>query len=161
MNLYEEYNRVRKDNNLEDKLDVLNKIVRENPKLIDYLFNKVDSCYGNHRVYVVQMKVHETDMIKIGYTKNTIEGRFSEKRYSGRDKIELIDVYRACNLQAKGAVDFEKELKSLCKEFSVKTELTLPGKGEFYDISYKDDILKLYDKHIEKHKNTIGLKPPN
>lgn len=161
--LYEEYNRVNDNPNtdIEDKINILNDIIRENPKLIDYLFNKVDSCYGKHRVYVVQMNVHKMDMIKIGYTKNTVEERFKEKRYTGRDNIELISILKEEQLQAKGAVDFEQELKNTCSSYSIKTDLTLPGKGEFYDIKYKDKILSLYDSCIDKHRETVGLKSPN
>lgn len=33
-------------------------------------------------------------MIKVGYTKNDVKTRFSEKRYSGRENLELVNIIR-------------------------------------------------------------------
>lgn len=160
--LYEEYNRVNNsDVDIEDKINVLNNIIRKNPKLIDYLFNKVDSCFGTHKVYVAHMRYKGLNMIKIGYTKNDVKTRFAEKRYSGIDNLGLVEIIREEELQAKGAVDFECELKEMFKNCKIKTDITFPGKGEMYEYSYKENIIEGYDNHIKKHKNTVGLKSPN
>ncbi len=161
MTLYEEYNNIKESGELSQKIEILNKIIKENPKLIDYLFTKVDSCYGEHKVYLVHMKVNGIDMIKIGYTKNSVEGRFAEKRYAGRDNLEIVEIKREHSLQAKGAIEFEKHLKESFKEFKSETELTLPGKGEFYDIKHMDNMIKIYDKSFPEYINVIGLKSPN
>ena len=69
ISLYEKYLLIKSSDNLDDKIGVLNEIIFENPKLIDYLFNKVDSCFGTHKVYILIMSVNGVDMIKVGYTK--------------------------------------------------------------------------------------------
>jgi hypothetical protein len=67
--LFEQYDKVKSGDNLEEKINLLNGIIREYPKLIDYLYNKVDSCFGTHKVYLIYMNVNGEDMIKLGYTK--------------------------------------------------------------------------------------------
>ena len=107
------------------------------------------------------MKVNGEDMLKIGYTKNSVDGRFGEHRYAGRDSLEIVEKIREGKLQAKGAIDFEKKLKERFKDFKVTTDLTLPGKGEFYDIMFLDDMVKIYDEEYPTFKDVIGLKAPN
>ena len=107
------------------------------------------------------MKVNGKDMLKIGYTKNSVEGRFGEKRYAGRDSLEIIEIQREQRLQAKGAIEFEKELKKRFKDYQVKSDLTLPGKGEFYDIMFLDEMVKIYDDEYPKYISVVGLKAPN
>ena len=63
--------------------------------------------------------------------------------------------------QAKGAIDFEKHLKKEYKDFKIKTDLTLPGKGEFYDIEHKETMLRIYDEISETYNDVVGLKAPN
>ncbi len=41
------------------------------------------------------------------------------------------------------------------------TELTLPGKGEFYDIIFLDEMTRIYDEEYPNYINVIGLKSPN
>lgn len=160
--LYERYLKIKSSNILDDKIEILNDIVRENPKLIDYLFNKVDSCFGTHKVYVLIMSVNGIDMIKTGYTKqNNIKKRFTEKRYMGSEKISIKSIIREDSLQAKGAVEFEKQLKDHCEQFKVNSDLTLPGKNEFYDIKFLDNIVYLYDDLYPTYKKISGLKSPN
>jgi hypothetical protein len=159
--LYEQYLNSKTSNSLEDRIEVMNNIIRQHPKLMDYIQTKIDSCYGTHKVYLVHMKVNGEDMLKVGYTKNSVEGRFGEKRYAGRDNLEIVEILRQGQFQAKGAIDFEKVLKSEYKNFKVKTDLTLPGKGEFYSIDYKDIMLERYDLLSGTYKNTFGLKAPN
>ena len=161
MNLYEQYLETKTSKSIDDRIDVMNEIIRQNPKLMDYIETKIDSCYGTHIVYLVHMKVNGEDMLKIGYTKNSIEGRFGEHRYAGRDSLEIVEKIREVKLQAKGAIDFEKKLKERFKDFKITTDLTLPGKGEFYDIVSIDDMVKIYDDEYPKFKKVIGLKPPN
>ena len=122
ISLYEKYLSVKSSDNLDDKIGVLNEIILQNPKLIDYLFNKVDSCFGTHKVYILIMRVNGVDMIKVGYTKqDDVKKRFTEKRYMGSDKILVKSVIRENTLQAKGATEFEneftlffEELRQLC-----------------------------------------------
>jgi hypothetical protein len=161
-NLYDEYLQVKTSDNLDNKIDVLNRIIYENPKLIDYIINKVDSCFGVHKVYLVLMNVNGVEMVKLGYTKqDNVANRFGEKRYSGRDSIDIISISRENQLQAKGAIEFEKELKKKFIGFKTTTELTLPGKGEFYDVLYFEDMVKIYDEEYPKFEEIVGLKSPN
>ena len=139
----------------------MNDIIRQHPKLMDYIQTKIDSCYGTHRVYLVHMRVNGEDMLKIGYTKNSVEGRFGEHRYAGRDSLEIIEVLKQNKFQAKGAIDFEKHLKKEYKDFKIKTDLTLPGKGEFYDIEHKELMLRIYDEISETYNDVVELKAPN
>ena len=161
MNLYETYLNTKSSGSLEERITVMSEIIRQNPKLMDYIETKIDSCYGTHIVYLVYMKVNGKDMLKIGYTKNSVEGRFGEKRYAGRDSLEIIEIQREQRLQAKGAIEFEKELKKRFKDYQVKSDLTLPGKGEFYDIIFLDEMVKIYDDEYPKYISVVGLKAPN
>ena len=160
MELYNRYNES-KSANLDNKIAVLTDIIRQYPKVIDYIFNRMDTCFGPHIVYLVHMKVGGTDMIKMGYTKNTVQGRFAETRYSGRNTIEIIEVLREKTLQAKAAVDFETRLKEICFPYRIVTDLTLPGKGEFMDIEYKEQIVLEYDNLYPNFQEIVGLKAPN
>ena len=107
------------------------------------------------------MKVNGVDMIKIGYTKNDIIKRFGEKRYKGQNELEIIEIIRENTLQAKGAVTFENKLKELTKDYNIDSNLTLPGKGEFMDITFKDKIVELYDSFYDFYIEIEGLKSPN
>ncbi len=160
MNLYEQYENSKSGGN-NDKIKTINDIIKEYPKIIDYIYNRIDTCFGKHIVYVVHMRVDNTDMIKIGYTKNSVIGRFSEKRWSDHHKIEIVEVLRENTLQAKGAVDFEKELKLKCSSYIINSNLKLPGKNEFMDYNHKDEVVNKYDSLFPQYKNTIGLKSPN
>lgn len=160
MELYERYNDS-KGQDLETKIGVLNDIIRTYPKIMDYIYNRVHSCFGEHIVYLVHMRVNGVDMLKIGYTKNSVEGRFSESRYAGRNTIEIVQIIRQNKLQAKASVEFETALKDGCKSYGIKTELTLPGKGEFMDIQHLDDIVNQYDTLYPNFLQVVGLKSPN
>lgn len=161
MNLYETYINTKTSGSIDDRIDVMNQIIRENPKLMDYIETKIDSCYGTHIVYLVYMKVNGEDMLKIGYTKNSVDGRFGEHRYAGRDSLEIVEKVRENKLQAKGAIEFEKTLKERFKDYKITTDLTLPGKGEFYDIVFYDDMVRIYDEEYTNFINVVGLKAPN
>jgi len=160
MELYERYN-CSKEQDLETKIGVLNEIMRKYPKIVDYIYNRVDTCYGPHIVYLVHMRVGGVDMLKIGYTKNSVQGRFSESRYAGRDAIEIVEIIRENRLQAKASVDFEKALKEACSTYATTTELTLPGKGEFMDIQHMESIVNIYDNLYPNFLQVVGLKSPN
>ena len=121
----------------------------------------MDTCFGEHTVYLVHMKVNGEDMLKIGYTKNDVVSRFGEKRYSGQNSLEIIEVVRDNKLQAKGAVDFEKTLKIRMDDYRINSNLTLPGKNEFMSIEFKDEIVELYDSLFDDYKDVHGLKSPN
>ena len=161
MNLYEQYLTTKSLKSIEDRIEIMNEIIRQHPKLMDYIETKIDSCYGTHIVYLVNMRVNGEDMLKIGYTKNSVDGRFGEHRYAGRDSLEIVEKLREDTLQAKGAIEFEKKLKERFKDFKVTTELTLPGKGEFYDIIFLDEMTRIYDEEYPNYENVIGLKSPN
>ncbi len=158
--LYEQY-LGSKDSDLEGRITVMNNIIRQHPKMMDYIQTKIDSCYGTHKVYLVHMRVNGEDMLKIGYTKNSVEGRFGERRYAGRDNLEIVEILRQFEFQAKGAVDFEKRLKRDFVNYKTTTDLTLPGKGEFYDIEYKEVMLQMYDTLTTEYTEVFGLKSPN
>ena len=160
MELYERYKRS-KSQDLDEKISVLNDIIRQYPKIIDYVYNRVDTCFGPHIVYLVHMRVGGVDMLKIGYTKNSVEGRFAESRYAGRDEIEIVEIIRENTLQAKASVDFEKGLKTSCVQYAITTDLTLPGKGEFMDIQHRDAIIEIYDRLYPTFVEVVGLKAPN
>lgn len=160
MGLYEDYLNS-KTADTQTKIAVINDIITTYPKIIDYLYNRIDTCFGEHTVYLVHMRVGGEDMIKMGYTKNDVRGRFAENRYSGRETMEIVDVIRENKLQAKGAVDFESRLKELCVPYRIQTNLTLPGKNEFMDISHRDTIITLYDNLYSDYKDIEGLKSPN
>lgn len=160
MELYNRYINS-KTSDLETKISVLTDIVRAHPKIIDYIYNRLDTCYGPHIVYLVHMRVGGIDMIKMGYTKNTVEGRFAETRYTGRNTIEIVEILRQNTLQAKAAVDFEKNLKEICTPFRIVTDLTLPGKGEFMDIEHTQTIITEYDRLYPTFQQIVGLKSPN
>jgi hypothetical protein len=100
-------------------------------------------------------------MIKIGYTKNTVKERFSENRWSGRSKLEIIEVLRENTLPGRGAVDFETKLKTECLPYIINSNLKLPGKNEFMCFDYINDILTKYDNLYPNYQNIIGVKPPN
>jgi len=160
MNLYEQYENS-KIGGENDKIKTINDIITQYPKIIDYLYNRIDTCFGKHIVYVVHMRVDNIDMIKIGYTKNSVTGRFSEKRWTDHHKIDIVEILRENTLQAKGAVDFEKELKSQCSQYTINSNLKLPGKNEFMDFNNKNNILSKYDNLFPIYESIIGLKSPN
>jgi len=160
MSLYKRY-LDSKNGEVDEKVEVLTEIVTTYPKIIDYLYNRLDTCFGEHTVYLVHMRVNGEDMLKIGYTKNDVSARFGEKRWSGQNKLEIIEILRDNKLQAKGAVDFEKKLKELMVDYRTNSNLTLPGKNEFFDIIYKKEIMDWYDSFYELYKEIEGLKAPN
>ena len=160
MSLYQDYIDS-KTSDTQTKIAVINEIIQTHPKIIDYLYNRIDTCFGEHTVYLVHMKVGGEDMIKMGYTKNDVRGRFAENRYSGRDTIEIVEIIRENKLQAKGAVDFEKTLKESATDYRIQTNLTLPRKNEFMDIRFRDVLITLYDDLFERYKDVEGLKSHN
>jgi len=160
MSLYKRY-LDSKTAEMDVKVDVLTEIVTTYPKIIDYLYNRIDTCFGEHTVYLVHMRVNGEDMLKIGYTKNDVRARFGEKRWSDQNKLEIVEIIRENKLQAKGAVDFEKRLKSTMENYKINSNLTLPGKNEFYSIEYKEEIVGIYDIFYELYKEIEGLKSPN
>ena len=154
---YKLYKTLKDSNDWGGLAELIPKIIREYPQMVKYIINRVDSCYGEHIVYVVDTNKG----IKIGYTKNTVEQRFAEKRYSNSDEFIVNAVLRQEKFQAKGALAFENKLKELLLDYGVQTDMVMPGKGELYDRKFLDIVLKEYDTHKGKYKSLIGLKPPN
>jgi hypothetical protein len=102
--------------------------------------------------------VNGIECLKAGYTKNSIVDRLKEKRYQS---VELLEVYREVYFQAKGAVDFEKNLKALTKKYFFKNDFTFPGKNEVRTLDCLDEMLNLYDELAPQYKDVVGLKSPN
>ena len=159
--LYERHLQIREQT--EDiKIKHVHELLKEYPKLIDSVLTKIDTSFGEHMVYIIHVYKYGRNFIKIGYTKNTVEERYGEKRWG--DKITIEDIkekLREKRLPALGAVLLEKEIKKHIIEFNIKTELTGPGKGELYDITCKDLLLDIYDNYYEEYKDSVGLKRAN
>lgn len=161
--LYEEFS-LAENGTLSQKAEVLKKLmsVEEYEKLIDYLYNRAITCFGRHIVYFVHLRVNGEDFLKVGYTKNTVEERFSEDRYTEGIKVEIVEIIQQEFFQAKGAVEFEKKLKKLIpKSYRYDTELLFPGKKELISLDYKDEVLEIYNNTFPQYKDVIGLKSPN
>jgi len=154
--LYTSYMRARSS---QSKRDVLIKMMDDYPDIVDYLWNRADTCFGEHSVYLIEIHYKGKSYIKVGYTKNSIKDRFSEKRYTDRNEFTLVDIIREVKLQALGAVHFEKEIKKGVD--SIKTEMKMPGKGEIFDMSKKDELLDIWELKLPKFKTIVGLKSPN
>ena len=152
--LYEELKKSKDWGRLAEWLPIL---LNKNPKLIPYIVNRIDSCYGTHIVYVVRTNKG----IKVGYTKNSIKDRFAENRYEGAESFQILEVLREEKFQALGAVEFESKLKELNQSFGIQTDMIMPGKGELYDEQFQTQILENYDTHKSKYKEIVGIKSPN
>ena len=159
--LYERHLQIREQT--EDiKREHVYELLTEYPKLIDSVLTKIDTSFGEHMVYIIRVYKYGREFLKIGYTKNTVEKRYGEKRWS--DKITLKDIkekLRENRLPALGAVQLEKKIKDYIEEYNIETQLKGPGKGECYDIKCKDYILELYDKYYEEYKDSVGIKRAN
>ena len=161
MNLYEEYLQALKTKDLDEQEKAVINLMKEYRKSIPSFFNRMGTIFGPHKVYVVHMTVDGVDMVKVGYTKNSIKNRYKEKRWKDYGKIVIIKIYREEILQGVGAFEFEDELKSQCLEYLINSNLEQPGKGEFMDFKYLDMVLNLYDSLIPQYENVIGLKRVN
>jgi hypothetical protein len=141
------------------KKRVLINLMETYPKIIDYLWNRAETCFGEHNAYLVHITYKGVNYLKIGYTKNTIEERFGESRYEGAGDMKLIKVIRIAKLQAQGAVEFEGMIKKRIQ--SIKTEMKMPGKGELFDMNNEPELCELWDREIHKYNNIVGIKSPN
>lgn len=151
------YKELRDKNDWRGLAELIPILIREYPEMVKYIVNRVDSCFGEHKVYVVDTNKG----IKIGYTKNTIQQRFGEKRYQNSEEFQIKEILREENFPAKGAVEFESKLKSLLEPYQIQSDMIMPGKGEIYSNESLDIILKEYDNWKDKYKEIIGLKAPN
>ena len=154
---YELYESLKKSKDWGRMAEWLPTLLTNYPKLVPYIVNRIDSCFGTHIVYVVRTNKG----IKIGYTKNSIKDRFAENRYEGSESFQILEVLRDEDFQALGAVQFESKLKQLNQSFGIQTDMIMPGKGELFDEKYESQILNHYDIHKEKYKEIIGIKAPN
>ena len=143
----------------ESKKKVLSELIEEYPDIIPYLWNRADTCFGEHRVYLIQIHYKGESYLKIGYTKNSIEDRFGEKRYADRNEFKLIRVVMESKLQALGAVEFEREIKK--RVGSIKTEMQMPGKSEIFDMSKREELLEIWNEILPEYETVVGLKSPN
>jgi len=154
--LYKSY---MKSSNPQSKKKVLIQLMDEYPDIISYLWNRADTCFGEHRVYLIEISYKGESYLKIGYTKNSIEDRFGEKRYEDRNQFKLVRVLKESKLQALGAVRFEREMKQRVE--SIKTEMKMPGKGEIFDMGKKDELIHIWNSTLPKFTSVVGLKSPN
>lgn len=160
--LFKRWVTANKNGDTEELKNVIIELMDKDPNMIRYFVNKADSCFGEHKVYLVVMDVNGIQMIKLGYTKhNNIKARFKEKRYSGSNIINIISIEREEVLQAKGAVDFESELKLRYSKFKIDSNLTLPGKNEFYKLESLGEMIKIYDELSVDFIDIVGIKSPN
>jgi hypothetical protein len=160
-NTYQKYLNIR-NLNLEEQINILGEVIHQYPKLIDYVLNKVDSSYGTHMVYVVHLQINGVDILKIGYTKNSVKNRFKELRWKGVDSIVVKYIHRENTLQALGAKQFENDIKKRCQQYMLDNNSHhLPGKGEFIKPESLDDVLKIYDELYPNYVDVVGLKSPN
>ena len=127
------------------------------PSLIDYIVNRIDSCFGEHIVYLILTNFG----IKVGYTKNSIQERFNERRYSGSESFEIKEIIRQEKFQAKGAVEFESYIKTQCNSYLIQTDMVMPGKGEIFGEEYREEVLRIWDNSKEDYKRIVGIKAPN
>ena len=154
---YKLYQTLRDKEDIAGLTKLLPQIFREYPKMVEYILTTIDSCYGRHIVYVIDTNYG----IKIGYTKNDVQRRFSEGRDEGFKDFKINEIIRMEEFQAKGAKDFESNLKKLLQPFGVKTNMKMPGKGEFYSTESLKTILSTYDTLKDIYKEIVGLKSPN
>ena len=138
---------------------LINKLMDEYPETIDYLFTTAVSIYGEHRVYLIKIQYKNKEYLKIGYTKNTINQRFSEKRYGGAEDFHLIEIIKEEKLQAGGAVEFEKWIKSNIQ--TIQTEMKMPGKGELFEVNKLNELIELWDSSVDRFRGIVKIKSPN
>jgi hypothetical protein len=154
---YTLYKELRDRNDWRALAELIPKLIKEYPDIVKYIINRVDSCYGEHRVYVVDTNKG----IKIGYTKNTIKERFGESRYQNSNDFKINEILREETFQAQGAVDFESKLKEVLHPYSIQSDMVMPGKGELYSKDNLQSIIGAYDKYSSKYRDIVGLKAPN
>lgn len=153
------YDRWKTASSNEEKRAVMIDLMETHPEIIPYLWNRAETCFGEHTVYLVNIIYKGTPLIKIGYTKNSVEARFSEKRYEGSQYMKLVSVIREAKLQARGATEFEKWMKSQVQP--MQTDMTMPGKGELFHPNQLDVLTTLWDKRVAKYESITGIKSPN
>jgi len=129
-----------------------------NGKCVDYIFNRLKSCFGEHILYLYVINIDKKETcLKYGYSVN--EKRDFDSRYV---EVSIEEEVKLVRLQALGAVEFEKELEArIPAHFRYTSTANFPGKGELIDIKYKDDMIKLFDELAPMFKDVIGLKSPN
>lgn len=168
--LIKEYNRLRKIDDLPGLAKLTPMIVQESPSILEYMLTPLDSMIGMHLVYVITFKNEGFENVfKQGYTKKrcgvtlhkNIQTRFDESRWD-RDGKKLIvkDIIQCYEMPSKGAVAFESYIKETLPPSGI-VEIKNPGKGEFYDLSDLDKVLKLMDNSVDKYKDMWGFKSPN
>ena len=82
--------------------------------------------------------------------------------YGSEEIIESLD--SLINMQTTmglKTLEFEKELNCQCVNYRIDSNLKLPGKNEFMDFNYKDEVLNQYDNLFPQYTDVIGLKSPN
>ena len=133
----------------------------EYTKAIQYIATTCDSVFGLHTVYVAYVKTKSGEKaIKIGYSKNTVGQRLSEKRWD--NPLELIEIIHQEIFPSLGAIKFEDRLKSRLKEYRLIDKKTkAPGKGELFQPKYKEKILEEYEFWKNNYTEVRGVKPPN
>jgi hypothetical protein len=92
--LYSDYLDATKGVTNEERMDIILRIMTKYPKIIDYIENRVHTCFGEHRVYFVKLRVDGEMFLKVGYTKNTVYERFADSRYTKGHKVEVVEIIR-------------------------------------------------------------------
>jgi hypothetical protein len=153
------YNEWQSSGDINKRKYLLNKLMETHPETIDYLWTTAMGIYGEHRVYLIKIQYKGIDYIKVGYTKNTIQQRFSEKRYNGAEDFKLIEIIKEQKLQAGGAVEFERYIKS--KIETIQTEMKMPGKGELFEVNKLNELIDLWNSSVNDYVNVVKIKSPN
>ena len=138
---------------------LINQLMELHPETIDYLFTTAKSIYGEHRVYLIKITYNGIEYLKIGYTKNTIKERFSEKRYNGAEDFQLVEIIKEVKLQAGGAVEFEGYIKDNIQ--TIQTDMKMPGKGELFEVNKLNELIEMWDNNIDRFKHIVKIKSPN
>jgi hypothetical protein len=138
---------------------LIQQLMELHPETIDYLFTTAKSIYGEHRVYLIKINYNGIEYLKIGYTKNTIKERFSEKRYNGAEDFRLIQIIKEIKLQAGGAVEFERYIKENIE--TIQTNMKMPGKGELFELNKLNELIELWDSNVDRFKGIVKIKSPN
>lgn len=138
---------------------LIQQLMELHPETIDYLFTTAKSIYGEHRVYLIKINYKGIEYLKIGYTKNTIKERFSEKRYNGAEDFVLIEIIKEVKLQAGGAVEFERYIKENVE--TIQNEMKMPGKGELFEVNKLNELIDMWDMNVDRFKHIVKIKSPN
>jgi hypothetical protein len=146
-----------------DKKTTIMEIIDMNPKSLKYIHSKVETIFGANRLYLIVIKINQNTYFKIGYTKNKVKDRFTEKRWAG--DMKLIEIKREKEFSAKTVKEIlEPKLKDIFKDWKINPldlNITNPGKGEIYDIKYLNKAIEIYDEVTNNCEQIYGITRAN